>query len=79
MTEREIPSQVWQLDAASLSDANKGLRILPRELRPYSRGIRMVGRTVTVAASGPRFPAAVTTTMPACQARITAWLSGSDQ
>jgi 4-hydroxy-4-methyl-2-oxoglutarate aldolase len=56
MTEREIPSQVWQLDAASLSDANKGLRILPRELRPYSRGIRMVGRTVTVAASADLLP-----------------------
>ena len=56
MTEREIPSQVWQLDAASLSDANKGLRILPRELRPYSRGIRMVGRTVTVAASADLVP-----------------------
>jgi hypothetical protein len=28
-----IPPQVWQLDAASLSDANKALRILPRELR----------------------------------------------
>jgi 4-hydroxy-4-methyl-2-oxoglutarate aldolase len=45
-----IPARVWQLDAASVSDANKGLRILPRELRPYTRGIRMVGRAVTVAA-----------------------------
>jgi 4-hydroxy-4-methyl-2-oxoglutarate aldolase len=56
MTEREIPSQVWQLDAASLSDANKGLRSLPRELRPYSRGIRMVGRAVTVTASADLVP-----------------------
>ena len=53
---REIPPQVWRLDAASLSDANKALRILPRELRPYSRGIRMVGRAVTVAASGDLVP-----------------------
>jgi RraA family protein len=53
---REIPAQVWQLDAASLSDANKALRILPRELRPYSRGIRMVGRAVTVAASADLVP-----------------------
>jgi RraA family protein len=45
-----IPARAWQLDAASLSDANKALRILPRELRPYTRGIRMVGRAVTVAA-----------------------------
>ena len=37
---------------ASLSDANKALRILPRELRPYSRGIRMVGRAVTVRPHG---------------------------
>lgn len=51
-----IPAQVWQLDPASLSDANKALRILPRELRPYTRGIRMVGRAVTVAASGDLVP-----------------------
>jgi 4-hydroxy-4-methyl-2-oxoglutarate aldolase len=53
---REIPPQVWQLDAASLSDANKELRILPRELRPYARGIRMVGWAVTVAAEGDLVP-----------------------
>ena len=51
-----IPPRVWQLDAASLSDANKALRVLPRELRPYTRGIRMVGRAVTVAASGDLVP-----------------------
>ena len=51
-----IPAQVWQLDPASLCDANKALRILPRELRPYTRGIRMVGRAVTVAASGDLVP-----------------------
>jgi 4-hydroxy-4-methyl-2-oxoglutarate aldolase len=47
-----IPPRVWQLDPASLSDANKALRVLPRELRPYTHGVRMVGRAVTVAASG---------------------------
>src|SRR5215216_2553186 len=52
----EIPARVWELDAASLSDANKTLRILPRELRPYSRGIRMVGRAVTAAASADLIP-----------------------
>ena len=51
-----IPPPIWQLDAASLSDANKALRVLPRELRPYTRGIRMVGRAVTVAASGDLVP-----------------------
>lgn len=56
MSSREIPAQVWQLDAASLSDANKALRVLPRELRPYARGIRMVGRAVTVAASADLVP-----------------------
>jgi RraA family protein len=52
----EIPPQVWQLDAASLSDANKALRILPRELRPYRRGLRMVGRAVTVVATADLVP-----------------------
>lgn len=56
MTGRPIPAQAWQLDAASLSDANKALRILPRELRPYSRGIRMVGRAVTIAAAADLLP-----------------------
>jgi 4-hydroxy-4-methyl-2-oxoglutarate aldolase len=56
VSSREIPAQVWQLDAASLSDANKALRVLPRELRPYARGIRMVGRAVTVAASADLVP-----------------------
>jgi 4-hydroxy-4-methyl-2-oxoglutarate aldolase len=51
-----IPPQVWQLDAASLSDANKALRILPRELRSYRRGMRMVGRAVTVTASADLMP-----------------------
>jgi hypothetical protein len=30
-------------------------------------------------AVGPELPADATTTMPACQAIITAWLSGSSQ
>jgi 4-hydroxy-4-methyl-2-oxoglutarate aldolase len=53
---REIPPRAWQLDAASLSDANKVLRILPRELHPYSNGIHMVGRAVTVSASADLVP-----------------------
>jgi 4-hydroxy-4-methyl-2-oxoglutarate aldolase len=56
VSERQIPAQVWQLDAASLSDANKALRILPRELRPYNHGLRMVGRAVTVTASADLVP-----------------------
>jgi 4-hydroxy-4-methyl-2-oxoglutarate aldolase len=56
VTGRAIPAQAWQLDAASLSDANKALRILPRELRPYTRGIHMVGRAVTVTAEGDLVP-----------------------
>jgi 4-hydroxy-4-methyl-2-oxoglutarate aldolase len=51
-----IPPEMWQLDAASLSDANKALRVLPRELRPYTRGFRMVGRAITVVASGDLVP-----------------------
>ena len=53
---RPIPPQVWHLDAASLADANKALRILPRDLRPYRRGIHMVGRAVTVTASADLVP-----------------------
>jgi 4-hydroxy-4-methyl-2-oxoglutarate aldolase len=56
VTGRPIPAQAWQLDAASLSDANKALRILPRELRPYGRGNRMVGRAVTIAAAADLLP-----------------------
>lgn len=56
MSPTEIPPQVWQLDAASLSDANKALRILPRELRSYRRGLRMIGRAVTVTASADLMP-----------------------
>ena len=56
MNTHEIPQRVWQLDAASLSDANKALRILPRELRPYGNGMRMVGRAVTVTASADLVP-----------------------
>jgi 4-hydroxy-4-methyl-2-oxoglutarate aldolase len=56
VTGRPIPPQAWQLDAASLSDANKALRILSRELRPYSRGIRMVGRAVTITAAADLVP-----------------------
>jgi 4-hydroxy-4-methyl-2-oxoglutarate aldolase len=56
VTGRPIPAQAWQLDAASLSDANKALRILPRELRPYGRGNRMVGRAVTIAAAADLVP-----------------------
>jgi 4-hydroxy-4-methyl-2-oxoglutarate aldolase len=56
MNGTEIPARVWELDPASLSDANKTLRVLPRELRPYSRGIRMVGRAVTVAAAADLVP-----------------------
>ena len=53
---RPIPPQAWHLDAASLADANKTLRILPRDLRPYRRGIHMVGRAVTVTASADLVP-----------------------
>src|SRR5215212_912868 len=56
VSEPGIPPQVWQLDAASLSDANKALRVLPRELRPYNHGLRMVGRVVTVTASADLVP-----------------------
>ncbi|HEY5847444.1 MAG TPA: RraA family protein [Microlunatus sp.] len=53
---RSIPPQVGRLDAASLSDADKTLRVLPRELRPFTRGVKMIGRAVTVEARGDLIP-----------------------
>jgi RraA family protein len=54
--ERPIPTQVERLDAASLSDADKTLRVLPRELRPFTHGVKMIGRAVTVEARGDLIP-----------------------
>jgi len=40
------------IDTASLSDADKGLRVLPSAIRRLAAGQRMVGRVVTAEANG---------------------------
>src|SRR3712207_6113025 len=40
------------VDTTSLVDAGRGLRVLPTGIRPVRRGLRMVGRAVTVDARG---------------------------
>jgi 4-hydroxy-4-methyl-2-oxoglutarate aldolase len=48
----ELLARLRQIDTASLSDANKALRVLPAGIRPLVPGVRMVGRAVTAAANG---------------------------
>ena len=44
--------RLQRIDTASLSDANKGLRVLPPAIRRLASGHRMVGRVVTASANG---------------------------
>ena len=45
------------IDASSLADAGKGvIRVLPAQLRPVRRGLRMLGRAVTVDAREDLMP-----------------------
>jgi 4-hydroxy-4-methyl-2-oxoglutarate aldolase len=48
----ELLERLRHIDTASLCDANRALRVLPSELRPLVRGLRMAGRAVTAAANG---------------------------
>jgi regulator of RNase E activity RraA len=41
-----------RIDTTSLVDAGRGLRVLPSLIRPIRRGLRMVGRSLTVDAQG---------------------------
>ncbi len=47
-----VLQRLRHIDTASISDANKGLRVLPTGIRRLSPGGRMVGRVVTAAARG---------------------------
>lgn len=47
-----VLQRLRHIDTASISDANKGLRVLPAGIRRLSPGGRMVGRVVTAAARG---------------------------
>lgn len=41
-----------RIDSSSLSDADKALRVLPADLRPMTRGRRLLGRAITADAGG---------------------------
>ena len=54
MSAKDHPSlleRLAQVDTSSLSDADKGLRVLAAAIRPVRAGVRMVGRAVTAQAN----------------------------
>jgi 4-hydroxy-4-methyl-2-oxoglutarate aldolase len=46
----DVLQRLARVDSTSLVDAGRGLRILPTALRPVRRGLRLVGRALTVEA-----------------------------
>jgi 4-hydroxy-4-methyl-2-oxoglutarate aldolase len=48
--------RLGRVDTTSLVDAARGLRVLPTAIRPIRRGLRMVGRALTVDARGDLMP-----------------------
>jgi len=51
-TDDELLARLRLIDTASLSDADKALPVLPREIRPLVPGLKMAGRAVTARADG---------------------------
>lgn len=47
-----VLERLARVDTTSLVDAGRGLRVLPRAIRPVRSGLRLVGRALTVDAQG---------------------------
>ena len=52
----DVLQRLARIDTTSLVDAGPGLRVLPAELRPVRRGLRLVGRALTVDARDDLMP-----------------------
>lgn len=52
----DLLGRLTRVDTTSLVDAGRGLRVLPRTLRPIRPGLRMVGRALTVDAHDDLMP-----------------------
>ena len=50
--DEDLLERLRHIDTASLSDANKAMRVLPPSIRPLLAGRRMAGRAVTAVANG---------------------------
>lgn len=50
--DEDLLERLRHIDTASLSDANKAMRVLPPSIRPLVAGRRMAGRAVTAVANG---------------------------
>ena len=47
-----VLERLTRVDTTSLVDAGRGLRVLPTAIRPVRRGLRLIGRALTVDARG---------------------------
>jgi regulator of RNase E activity RraA len=47
-----LMDRLRRIDSSSLSDANKALRVLSSQIRSVTRGVRLLGRAITVDARG---------------------------
>ena len=47
-----VLERLARVDTTSLVDAGRGLQVLPTAIRPVRRGLRLIGRALTVDAQG---------------------------